>query len=69
MKVKRKSVISGIERFRDIPANPEDWVSYTMGYKNLDEAMPYLSDEDKQFILSGITSDEWKEAFSTVEEE
>jgi hypothetical protein len=26
--------------------------------------MPYLNDEDREFILSGITADEWDEAFS-----
>ena len=26
--------------------------------------MPYLNDEDREFILSGITPQEWKNAFS-----
>lgn len=63
MKIKRTSIISGIERVKDIPVNPEDWVNYDMGYLSIDEAMPYLNDEDISFIISGITKDEWENAF------
>lgn len=68
MKIRRKSVISGIERVKDIPVNPEDWVKYNLGYLSIEDAMPYLNDEDVEFIISGITQDEWKDAFSHVEE-
>jgi len=60
MRIKRTSVISGIERTRDIPVNPEDWVQYQMGYVSIEEAMPYLSNEDKEFIISGIVEKEWE---------
>jgi hypothetical protein len=35
----------------------------------MQELMPYLTDEDQEFILSGITPDEWNEVFISVEEE
>lgn len=69
MKIRRISAITGVERVKDIPLNPDDWIKYKMGYKNIDEALPYLSDEDRDFIISGITSDEWKRAFEEQEEE
>lgn len=68
MKIRRISAITGVERTKDIPLNPDDWVKYKMGY-NLDDALPYLSDADRDFILSGITPEEWKVAFVTQEEE
>lgn len=68
MKIKRTSIISGIERVRDIPVNPEDWVNYDMGYLSIDEAMPYLNDEDTSFIISGITKEEWESAFKVKAE-
>jgi hypothetical protein len=69
MYIKRKSVISGIERTRSIPVNPDDYIAYRAGIGNMQELMPYLTDEDQEFILSGITPDEWNEVFVSVEEE
>jgi len=68
MRIKRTSVITGIERIRDIPVNPDDWITYNLGYMSIHDAMPYLNDEDVEFIISGITQDEWKEAFTDVKE-
>jgi hypothetical protein len=28
--------------------------------------MPYLTDSDREFILSGITAEEWDDAFSDL---
>ncbi len=69
MRIKRTSVISGIERTKNIPVNPEDWAQYQMGHVSITDAMPYLTDADREFIISGITPEEWKEVFSTVDEE
>lgn len=60
MRITRKSVITGIERTRDIPVNPEDYITWEKGYCNLQDAMPYLSDNDREFILSGIVPGEWE---------
>lgn len=59
MRITRKSVISGIERTRDIPVNPDDFISWEKGYGNMQDLMPYLTDEDREFILSGIVPGEW----------
>jgi hypothetical protein len=69
MYIKRKSVITGIERTRSIPVNPDDYIAYRAGVGNMQELMPYLTDEDQEFILSGITPEEWNEVFVSVEEE
>jgi hypothetical protein len=62
--IKRKSVISGIERTRNIPVDPEDFAIWQKGYSNIQDVMPYLNDNDREFILSGITPDEWDSMFS-----
>lgn len=64
MKITRTSVITNITRTRDIPLNPEDMVMWTSYDMSIEEAMPYLSDDDKQFILSGIIPCEWDGAFA-----
>ena len=64
MYISRKSVISGITRTRYIPVNPDDYLAWKSGVGSVQELMPYLNDNDREFILSGITADEWEDAFS-----
>jgi hypothetical protein len=64
MIIKRKSVLTGTIRSRNIPVNPEDMALWDTGVVAIEEAMPYLNDTDREFILSGITTEEWKDAFS-----
>lgn len=63
MEIKRVSAISGVERVKDIPVNPDDYIAWKNGEVSMNEAMPYLNDEDREFILSGIIKDEWNEIF------
>jgi hypothetical protein len=63
MQITRKSAISGIQRTKNIPVNPEDFVAWQAGYGNIEDLMPYLTDDHREFILSGITAEEWDEAF------
>lgn len=69
MWIKRKSVISGVERTRSIPVNPDDMLAYQAGIGSIQDLMPYLTDNDREFILSGITPEEWDEAFLSADEE
>lgn len=69
MYIKRKSVISGIERTRSIPVNLDDYMAWQAGLGNISDLMPYLTDTDREFILSGITEEEWNEAFAELDEE
>lgn len=64
MQIKRKSAITGVERIRDIPVNPDDLLSWEQGHGNIQDIMPYLNDNDREFILSGITPEEWDSMFS-----
>lgn len=63
MQITRKSAITGIQRTMDIPVNPEHYVLWSEGYGNIEDLMPYLIDEHREFILSGITLKEWNQAF------
>ena len=58
MLITRTSMVSGITRTRDIPVTEkqlDDWESGML----IQRAMPTLSDDDREFIISGITSEEW----------
>lgn len=67
MIIKRKSTVSGKVRIRDIPVNPDDLASWEAGHGSIHDIMPYLTDEDREFILSGIVPAEWKSAFAEEE--
>ena len=64
MNVTRKSVLTGKVRTRNISVKPEDLALYETGSVSIQDAMPYLNAQDREFILVGITSNEWKDAFS-----
>ena len=64
MIVTRKSAITGKVRTRNISVRPEDLALYESGAISIADAMPYLDSADREFILCGITRNEWKDAFS-----
>jgi len=68
MQITRKSVITGIQRTMEIPVNPEDFAAWQAGLGNIQDLMPYLSLDHREFILSGITSEEWDAAFAELDE-
>jgi len=59
MKITRVSIITGIERTRDIDITPEQWDDYVDGAL-IQNAMPNLSPTDREFIISGMTDFEWQ---------
>ena len=69
MLIRRQSVVSGTIRSRNIPVNPEDFLAWENNLGSIEELMPYLNDADREFILSGMTPDEWKEAFVELVDE
>ncbi len=64
MIVTRKSAITGKVRTKDIPIRARDLAEYEAGYVSASEVMSYLSSSDREFVICGITGDEWKNAFS-----
>jgi len=64
MQIRRTSIISGIERVRDIPVDPNDMMLYQLEMGSIQELMSYLTDDDREFIMTGITPEEWQQAFS-----
>ena len=65
MIIRRKSVYTGVVRSKEIPVNPKDYEMWEKGYVSMSEAMGYLEQEDREFILSGMTPNEWNQAFTT----
>lgn len=68
MLITRKSLFSGKERTLDIPCTPEQYAAYLNG-QHIQNAMPNVSVSDREFIISGMTQEEWDDAFLEEEQE
>lgn len=62
MKITRRSLITGIKRVKEIDCTQEEY-DFWMGGALAQDAFPNLSADDREFIMSGITPDEWDETF------
>ena len=66
MKITRKSPFTGKVNKRDIPVTPQQLEAWENG-ELIQRAMPNISVEDREFIMTGITPEEWEETFGGLE--
>ena len=66
MQITRTSDFTGVERTLDLPITLEQYNSWKGGTL-IQEAMPDLSPNDREFIMTGITPEEWDKEFGTIE--
>lgn len=62
MKITRTSTISGITRSMDLPVTEEQVKRFNSG-ELIQNVFPDLTDDEREFIMTGITADEWDEIF------
>lgn len=67
MKITRKSLLTGIVRTREINITQEQLEQWQAG-KHIQWVCPQLSADDREFLISGATSEEWEEAFPDFDE-
>ena len=58
MLVERKSMISGKTTYRELDITQEQLDQWEEG-AFIQDVFPYLSISDREFIMTGITEDEW----------
>ena len=63
MKLTKKSNFTGKEHTREIGLTEEQLNAYYMSTKPIQIIFPHLSVEDREFIMTGTTPEEWKELF------
>lgn len=68
MKVVRKSILTSVIRERELDISEQQLLLYLNGAL-LQEAFPHLSAGDREFFKTGITEEEWDNAFGEEEEE
>lgn len=69
MLITKKSEYSGIEHSKEIDVNPEKYNNWEKNGRPtlIQKEFPELSPEDREFILTGVTPDEWEEIFKDSE--
>lgn len=67
MIIKKKSMVSGIEHEREIAVTQEQLDDWRSGTK-IQHAMPNLSADDREFLMTGITPEEWDHVFKVLDE-
>ena len=68
MNITRTSMVSGVTRTLDLPVTQQQLDSYAQGAL-LQNAFPNLSADEREFLKTGITSEEWESLFGIEEEE
>lgn len=68
MLIERKSILTGVVRVRDIPVTAEQILAWEQG-QLIQTAMPNISPEDREFIMTGVVAEEWDKTFKEDENE
>lgn len=63
MEITRRSPFSGIVHTRTVNCTEAEYLTWVYG-KPIQEAMPNVSPEDREFIMTGISPEEWEESFN-----
>lgn len=64
MIIKRTSKFSGITRELDLPVTVEQMGRFESGMETIQDIFPNLNVDDREFIKTGITADEWDQMFA-----
>ena len=64
--IKRVSDMSGKTNVMTIEFDMEDYKRWGQGVL-IQNAMPYLTADEREFLMTGITAQEWKEMFGAEE--
>lgn len=67
MKVTRTSKLSGITRTIELDITQDQLLSYEEGLR-IQHAFPNLTPAEREFFMTGITDEEWKELFRGEED-
>lgn len=63
MKITRLSALSGQYNTREIPVTQAQLDAWRGGHALIQDALPQLSQADREFLITGTTPEEWDAAF------
>jgi hypothetical protein len=59
MQFTRTSQLTGVEHTMEVNCTQEQWNEYLGGHKLIQNIMPDVPAEQREFLMTGITPDEW----------
>ena len=62
MLVQRRSILTGLVRTRELDITEEQLEAWQSGAL-IQDVMPHLSDADREFLINGVTEEEWAATF------
>ncbi len=65
MVITRQSMLTGKMHTMDLPITESQLQQWRQ--TDIQEAMPHLTSDEREFLLSGITKDEWDELLESEE--
>jgi hypothetical protein len=71
MKITRKSALSGLEHTMDLPITQEQFDRWQLNSLPglIQHVFPHLTADQREFLMTGVTQEEWDATFKDDEEE
>lgn len=69
MKITKKSILTGKTRTMDLPITEAQYARYVDGADLIQNILPHLTSSQREFLMTGITDDEWALAMGPDEGE
>jgi hypothetical protein len=66
MQITRVSMLSGIKRTIEIDVTQEQLTAWQEGML-IQNAMPHLTSDEREFVMTGVTAEEWEAGFGEEE--
>jgi hypothetical protein len=66
MKITQRSTISGRVHTQEVDITQEQWDRWQAG-ELIQNVCPHLSNDDREFLISGSTKEEWEKFFGKKE--
>jgi hypothetical protein len=63
MKITKASPLNGKVNTMELPITPDEWMSWKSGRVLIQNAFPKLTAEQREFILTGYTPEDWEILF------
>lgn len=63
MEITRTSILTGTKRTLEIPITEAQYFQWETGGALIQDAAPNLSADEREFIMTGVTSEEWEAEF------
>jgi hypothetical protein len=67
MQITRRSTLSGQTATRELPITQDQYDRWQAG-ELIQDVMPHLSPDDREFIITGNTPEDWEKMFGKEEE-